>query len=212
MDLIQQLESAIIKGNIKKVTEIAKKCLDAGHHPSAIIDKGVLSAMKVVGEKWKTYEYFIPDVLVSAIATKQCLNIMHNSLKVPTQYYLGKAIAGTVQGDVHDLGKNIVVMFMEAAGFEVIDLGVDVPPENFVKAIKKEKANLLLLSCLYTVTMPAMEDTLIKLKEAGLKEKVKAIIGGAPITQGFADSIGADGFGMDAIDGVRKAKELFHVE
>jgi 5-methyltetrahydrofolate--homocysteine methyltransferase len=116
-----------------------------------------------------------------------------------------------VEGDIHDIGKNIVVMFMEAAGFEVVDLGIDVMPEAFVKTVKKEKPQLLLLSCLYTLTMHAMEDTLIALKKAGLKGKVKTLIGGAPITQAFADSIGAEGFGMDAMEGVRRAKELLRV-
>ena len=210
MNLIRQLECAIVKGNIKRATATTEKCLHDGLHPSAIIEQGILTAIDVVGEKWKTYEYFIPNILVSAMAAKLCLNILHHSLKTPAIQYSGKAIAGTVEGDIHEIGKNIVVMFMEGAGFEVIDLGVDVSPESFIKAVKKEKANLLLLSCLYTVTMHAMEDTLIALKKAGLKDKVKTIIGGAPITQEFANSIGADGFGIDATEGVKKAKELLH--
>ena len=117
-------------------------------------------------------------------------------------------MAGTVRGDVHDIGKNIFLMFMEANGFEVIDLGIDVAPEHFVRMVKKEKPDLLLLSCLYTVTMHSMEDTIIALKKAGLKGRVKILVGGAPITKEFADSIGADGFGIDAMEGVKKAKEL----
>lgn len=212
MNPIRQLECALVKGNIKKINVITEKCLKEGYPPSEIIKQGVLKAMDVVGKKWKTYEYFIPNVLVSAMAIKLCLNILYPLLKAPGNQYIGKAVAGTVEGDIHDIGKNIVVMFMEAAGVEVIDLGVDVPPENFIRTIKKEKANLLLLSCLYTVTMHAMEDTVIALQKAGMKGKVKTIIGGAPITQEFADSIGADGFGMDAIEGVKKAKELLQVD
>jgi 5-methyltetrahydrofolate--homocysteine methyltransferase len=211
MNLLRQLECAIIKGNIKNANTITNRCLKDGLPPSKIIEEGVLKAMKRVEKKWKDYEYFIPNVLVSAMATKLCLNILHPLLKAHGSQYIGKAVAGTVEGDIHDIGKNIVVMFMEAGGFEVIDLGVDVMPETFVKTVKKEKPHLLLLSCLYTLTMHAMEDTLIALKKAGLKGKVKTIIGGAPITQEFADSIGADGFGMDAVEGVRKAKELLHV-
>ena len=113
-----------------------------------------------------------------------------------------------MEGDIHDIGKNILVMFMEAAGFEVVDIGVDITPERFVKVVKQEKADLLLLSCLYTVTMHSVEDTIIALKKARLKGKVKTIVGGSPITQAFADSIGADGFGRDALDGVKRAKEL----
>ena len=211
MNPLRQLECAIVKGKIKKATILTEKCLQDGFTPSTIIEQSILRAMEVVGEKWKTYEYFIPHILVSATTIKLCLNILHSSLKVPFNSSIGKAVAGTVKGDIHDIGKNIVVMFMEGAGFKVIDLGVDVPPENFIKVIKKEKADLLLLSCLYTVTMHAMEDTLIALDKEGLKEKVKTIIGGAPITQEFANSIGADDFGMDAMDGVRKARSLLQV-
>ena len=210
MNSIRQLECAIIKGNIKKIPAIAEKCLRDGFQPSTIIEKGILKAMEVVGEKWKTYEYFIPNVLVSAMGTKLCLNVLQPSLKASGNPYIGKAVAGTVKGDVHDIGKNIVVMFMEAAGFEVIDLGIDVPPENFIKMAKQEKPKLLLLSCLYTVTMHSMEDTIIALEKAGLKGNIKTIIGGAPVTQKFADSIGADGFGIDAVTGVKKAKELLY--
>ena len=205
---ICQLECAIVKGKINKIACWTEKCLKAGYQPKAIIDRAVVKAMKEVGKKWKVYEYFIPNVLVSAMAIKLCLNTLNPLLKQSQRQSLGKAVAGTVEGDIHDIGKNILVMFMEAAGFEVIDLGVDIPPERFVKVIRKEKADLLLLSCLYTVTMHSMEDTIIALKKAGLKGKVKTIIGGSPITQAFADSIGAEGFGRDVMDGVQKAKEL----
>ncbi len=212
MNAIRQLECAIVKGNINKAAALTERCLQEGHSPLIIMEKGILKGMEVVGEKWKTYEYFIPNVLVSAMATKLSLNALHASLKTSGNRYDGKAVAGTVKGDVHDIGKNIVLMFMDAAGIEVIDLGIDVSPEHFVRAVRKEKPDLLLLSCLYTVTMHAMEDTVIALKKAGLKGRVKTIVGGAPITQGFADSIGADGFGEDAVEGVKKAKELLNYE
>ncbi|MEW6410141.1 MAG: corrinoid protein [Nitrospirota bacterium] len=212
MNSIYQLRCAIIKGNIKKVTTITEKCLQDGFVPSTIIEQGILKAMGVVEEKWKTYEYFIPNVLVSAITIKLCLNVLRSSFRSSIDTPIGKAVAGTVRGDIHDIGKNMVVMFMEGAGFEVVDLGVDVSPENFIKAIKKEKADILLLSCLYTVTMHVMEDTIISLKKAGLRERVKTLVGGAPITQEFADCIGADGFGVDAMEAVRKAKDLLQVD
>lgn len=205
---IRQLECAIVKGKINKIACWTEKCLKAGYAPKAIITQAVVQAMQEVGKKWKVYEYFIPNVLVSAMAIKLCMNALTPLLKQSQSQPLGKVIAGTVEGDIHDIGKNILVMFMEAAGFEVIDLGVDIPPEQFVKVVRKEKADLLMLSCLYTLTMHAMEDTIIALKKAGLKGKVKTIVGGSPITQAFADSIGADGFGRDAMDGVHKAKEL----
>ena len=208
MRFIRQLECAIVKGDINRATALTGKCLREGLHPSLIIEQGILHAMEIVGEKWKTYEYFIPNVLVSAMATKLSLNTLRPALTTLRPPSAGKAVAGTVRGDVHDIGKNIFLMFMEANGFEVIDLGIDVAPEHFVKAVKKEKPDLLLLSCLYTLTMRSMEETIIALKKAGLKGSVKTLVGGAPVTKEFADSIGADGFGIDAMDGVKKAKEL----
>jgi len=210
MNTIRQLECAIIKGNTQKASALTMKCLQEGLAPSVIIEQGILKGLEVVGQKWKTYEYFIPNVLVSAMATKLCLNALHSSTNTSGNRYIGKAIAGTVRGDVHDIGKNIVLMFMETAGFEVIDLGIDVEPEHFARMVKREKPDLLLLSCLYTVTMHSMEDTIIALKKAGLKERVKILVGGAPITLEFANSIGADGFGVDAVEGVKKAKELLN--
>ncbi len=208
MKSIRQLECAIVKGDINRATALTGKCLQEGLHPSLIIEQGILCAMEIVGEKWKTYEYFIPNVLVSAMATKLSLNTLQPALMTLVPRSTGKAVAGTVRGDVHDIGKNIFLMFMEANGFEVIDLGIDVAPEQFVRMVKKEKPDLLLLSCLYTVTMHSMEDTIIALKKAGLKGRVKILVGGAPITKEFADSIGADGFGIDAMEGVKKAKGL----
>lgn len=208
MRSIRQLECAIVKGDINRATVLTGKCLREGLHPPLIIEQGILRAMEIVGEKWKTYEYFIPNVLVSAMATKLSLNTLQPALIALRPPSAGKAVAGTVRGDVHDIGKNIFLMFMEANGFEVIDLGIDVAPEHFVKTVKKEKPDLLLLSCLYTLTMHSMEDTIIALKKAGLKGSVKTLVGGAPVTKEFADSIGADGFGIDAMDGVNQAKEL----
>jgi 5-methyltetrahydrofolate--homocysteine methyltransferase len=208
MTSIRLLECAIVKGNTKKAAAITKKCLQEGLPPAIIIEQGILKGLEIVGQKWKAYEYFIPNVLVSAMATKLCFDTLQPVLKASRNHIIGKALAGTVRGDVHDIGKNILLMFMEAAGFHVIDLGIDVAPEHFVKIVKCEKPDLLLLSCLYTVTMHAMEDTIIALRKAGLKRKVRTLVGGAPITQEFADHIGADGFGVDAVDGVKKAKEL----
>ena len=208
MRSIRQLECAILKGDINRATALTGKCLREGLHPSLIIEQGILHAMEIVGERWKTNEYFIPNILVSAMATKLSLNTLHPALMTLRPRFTGKAVAGTVRGDVHDIGKNILLMFMEANGFEIIDLGIDVAPEQFVKAVKKEKPDLLLLSCLYTLTMHSMEETIIALKKAGLKGSVKTLIGGAPMTKEFADSIGADAFGIDAMDGVKKAKEL----
>jgi 5-methyltetrahydrofolate--homocysteine methyltransferase len=208
MHTIAQLECAIVKGNIKRAPAITRKCLLEGIPPHTIIQNGILKGLDTVGRKWKTYEYFIPNVLVSAMATKLCLEALHPALKAGASRPIGKALAGTVRGDVHDIGKNIVLMFLEASGFQVVDLGIDVAPEQFVRTARREKPDLLLLSCLYTVTMHAMEDTVIALRKAGLKGKLKILVGGAPITPEFARHIGADGYGADAVDGVRRAKEL----
>ena len=171
MNSIRQLECAIVKGNTQKASALTMKCLQEGLAPSVIIEQGILKGLEIVGQKWKTYEYFIPNVLVSAMATKLCLNVLHSSLNASGNRYIGKAVAGTVRGDVHDIGKNIVLMFMETAGFEVIDLGIDVAPEQFAKMVKNEKPDLLLLSCLYTVTMHSMEDTIIALKKGRPERK-----------------------------------------
>lgn len=208
MKTIAQLECAIVKGNIKKAPAFTRKCLLEGLPPQTIIQDGILKGLDTVGRKWKTYEYFIPNVLVSAMAIKLCLEVLHPALKVSASRPMGKVVAGTVRGDVHDIGKNIVLMFLEASGFQVVDLGIDVAPEQFVKTTRRERPDLLLLSCLYTVTMHAMEDTVIALRKAGLKGKLKILVGGAPITPEFARQIGADGYGADAVDGVRKAREL----
>lgn len=202
------LRCAIVKGQTQKAALLTKKCLQEGLEPALIVEEAILKAMGTVEEKWKVYEYFIPNVLVSALAIQFAMNVLRPILSASGKGFAGRAVVGTVQGDVHDIGKNLVRMFLEGAGFQVVDLGVDVSPEQFARAARKEKPDLLLLSCLYSVTMHAMEDTLIALKKAGLREAVKTLIGGAPVTQAFADSIGADGFGRDAAEGVRKAKEM----
>ncbi len=211
MDPLRRLERAIVKGDIKSAPAITRRCLQDGLSPQAVIADGILKGLDTVGRKWKAYEYFIPNVLVSAMATKLCLDALRPALKpAGGARRPPKALAGTVHGDVHDIGKNIVIMFMEASGIAVVDLGIDVSPDRFVKAARREKPDLLLLSCLYTVTMHAMEDSIIALQKAGLKSRLKIIVGGAPITPEFAQHIGADGYGADAVDGVRQARELLN--
>jgi 5-methyltetrahydrofolate--homocysteine methyltransferase len=208
MRSVRQLECAIVKGDINRAAALTSKCLQDGLHPSCIIEQGILQAMQTVSEKWKAYEYFIPNVLVAAMATKLSLNTLQPVLTSLGSRSCGKAVAGTVRGDVHDIGKNILMMFLEANGFEIVDLGIDVAPELFVKAVRKENPDLLLLSCLYTVTMHAMEDTITAMKKAGLRGRIQILVGGAPITKTFAESIGADAFGIDALEGVERAKAL----
>jgi len=192
------------------VESLVKEALAEGHSAPEVLNGGLIAGMSIVGREFKARELWVPDVLLAARNMQRGIEILKPLFSKEGRDSKGKIILGTVKGDIHDIGKNIVLMFMEASGFEIVDLGVDVAPDHFVRMVKKEKPDLLLLSCLYTVTMYSMEDTLIALKKAGLKSKVKTLVGGAPITQEFASSIGADGFGIDAVDGVKKAKELLN--
>jgi len=205
---MRQLEAAIVKGKINKIGCWTEKCLKAGFRPKTIIDRAVVSAMQQVGEKWKVYEYFIPNVLVSAMAIKLCLTALNPLLKKSQKQSLGKAVAGTVEGDIHDIGKNIVAIMLKGAGFEVTDLGNDVSVQRIVAAVKDNGAQYLGLSALLTTTMRAMESTIKALEEAGLRNKVKILIGGAPVTQSFADQIGADGYASNASAAAEMAKKF----
>jgi methylmalonyl-CoA mutase cobalamin-binding domain/chain len=164
--------------------------------------------MAVVGEKFKNNEFYIPEVLVAARAMNAAMAIVKPLIVGDQLKPLGKVVIGTVRGDLHDIGKNLVMMMLEGAGFEIVDLGVDVAPEKFVEAAKANSADVVAMSALLTTTMPAMKDTIAALEENGLRDKVKVIIGGAPVTQSYADSIGADGYAPDAASAVDKVKEL----
>lgn len=175
-----------------------------------IISEGLIRGMSVVGQRMKSGEMFIPEVLMSANAMNKGMEILkpliagEESLKI----YAGKVIMGTVEGDVHSIGKSIVSTILESSGFTVLDIGVDVPADKFIEAVKHEQPKILGLSALLTTTMPRMKDVIEALKEAGFREKVWVMVGGAPVTQGFADSIGADGYAPDAVSALDKAKEL----
>ncbi len=176
--------------------------LAEGIEPKTIVVDGIAAAMAVVGEKFRNNEFFVPELLIAQRAMKECLKLMSGS----AVDYIGTVVIGTVKGDLHDIGKNLVAAMLEGAGFKVVDLGVDVSPEKFVEAAKANNANLVAMSALLTTTMGSMRDTVSALSEAGLGTKV--IIGGAPVTQSYADEIKAHGYSPDAASAVEKAKSL----
>lgn len=209
MSKIEELASAVTRGKSKLVPNLVKECLAEGVAPVDILNQGMIGAMDIVGEKFKNNEIFVPEMLVAARAMKKGVDVLKPALAGDDNVSLGKYIIGTVAGDLHDIGKNLVAMMIESAGFEVIDLGVDVPKEKFVEAIKANPdCKVVGLSALLTTTMPAMKETVEALIEAGCKSQVKIMVGGAPITQEFADEIGADCYTADAASAAKAAKAL----
>ena len=173
-----------------------------------VLDKGLIDGMSIVGERFRQAEMFIPEVLLAAEAMKAGMDILAPLLLESGFKSLGKVVLGTVKGDVHDIGKNLVGIMLSSAGFEIIDLGIDIPPQKFIEVAAEKKAQLIGMSALLTTTMPAMKDTIGELRKAGLTSQIKTIIGGATVTQRYADEIGADGYAKDAPAAVVKAKEL----
>lgn len=205
---LNALSDAIIKGDQKTAVDITKAAVGEGMDPAAILTNGLIAGMNVIGVRFKANEVYIPEVLISARAMKMAMEILEPKLVEAGIEPLGKALVGTVQGDLHDIGKNLVVMMLKGAGFEVTDAGVDVSPEAFVQKAKEAQAQIVGLSALLTTTMPSMEKTIRAIKDAGLP--VKTMVGGAPVTQAYADKIGADGYAADAASAVDKAKELMN--
>ncbi len=208
---LQALAEAIINGKREDAVQITQAALDEGVGPDTILNEGLVAGMNVVGERFKNNEFYVPEVLIAARAMKAAMEVVRPLLTESGIEPAGRFAIGTVKGDLHDIGKNLVAMMMEGAGFEVIDLGVDVPPEGFVEAINDQQADVIGLSALLTTTMPSMKDTLEALKEAGVRDSVKVVIGGAPLTQNYADEIGADGYAPDAASAVDKVKELLNL-
>ena len=203
---LKALADAVIKGDQKKAVQITKAALEEGAAPKSVLDKGLIAGMDVVGARFKKNEIYIPEVLIAARAMKMAMEILEPELVKAGVEPVGRLLIGTVQGDLHDIGKNLVAMMLKGAGFEVIDLGVDVGPEKFIEQVKTSKAQLIGMSALLTTTMPGMERTIKALKQAGVR--VKVMIGGAPVTQDYANKIGADGFAPDAASAVDMAKSL----
>ena len=202
----EELQEMIQRGNFAGTENLVKALLDQGIPADEIIQIGIITTLDIVGKKFSEGECFIPEMLVAGKASQKALEILKPLLVGSDFKSKGKIVLGTVKGDLHDIGKNIVAMMLEGAGFQVIDLGYDVAPEKFVEAIKKENAQILAMSCLLTTTMISMKNTMDALREAGLYGKVKVMIGGPPTTDDFAKKIGADFRGKDAYKGVEQAR------
>jgi 5-methyltetrahydrofolate--homocysteine methyltransferase len=207
-ELLGKMAESLIAGKIDEVVNLTKEALDGGAAPADILDQGLLAGMDVVGQRFKAEEMFIPEVLRCAKCMHGAMDILRPLLAETGAKSIGTLIIGTVKGDLHDIGKNLVGMMFEGAGFNVVDLGIDKEPQVFVDAIKEHNATLIGMSALLTTTMPKMGETINAIKEAGIRDQVKILIGGAPITAAFAEEIGADGYASNAASAVDKGKEL----
>ena len=208
MALDRDIYDAILNGNAKKAHEAAEAALAAGAEPLTLIQESMVPAMDEVGKRFECEEYFVPELLLAGRAMKNAMELIKPMLSAAGQKMAVRVIIGTVKGDLHDIGKNIVASMLEGSGFEVIDLGTDVTPENFVKAVRETTPHVLCMSALLTVTMPAMKSTIDALETAGVRNQVKVLIGGAPVTSQYASEIGADGYSDNASGAVNIVKEL----
>ena len=204
---LEALAQAIIGGKAPDAKQLTEQALAEGINPGDVLNNGLVAGMNVVGSKFKNNEFYVPEVLIAARAMKAAMEVLRPQLASSGIVSKGRIAIGTVRGDLHDIGKNLVAMMLEGAGFDIVDLGVDVKPEVFVDTTKKG-IDVIALSALLTTTMPAMKDTIDALKAEGVRGNVKVMIGGAPVTQNYSDEIGADGYSPDAASAVDKAKEL----
>jgi 5-methyltetrahydrofolate--homocysteine methyltransferase len=203
-----ELYDAILTGNAKKAEEVTRVALEAGVDPSELLSKYMIRAMDEVGSRFECNEYFVPELLIAARAMKTALALLTPRLAAAGAKAAGRVVIGTVQGDLHDIGKNLVASMLEGGGFEVVDLGVDVPAQKFIDAAKEKDGTIIAMSALLTTTMTQMKAVVQALQSAGLRDKVRVMIGGAPITQQYADEIGADGYSDNASSAVSLARRL----
>jgi len=208
MSELQEITEHLIKGDAAGIKPLVQKEIDNGTDANDILNKGLINGMDLVGAKMQSGEMFIPEVLMSAMCMREAVEIIKPLLGEDDMGSAGKVLIGTVKGDLHDIGKNLVTMMIESAGFEISDLGVDVAPETFVKEAKATNPDVIALSALLTTTMPMMEKTVQALRDSGLTDSMKIIVGGAPVTEEFANKIGADGYASDAGSASKKVKEL----
>ena len=209
---LQALSQAVIVGDLESSRKLTRQALDEGVDPLRIFREALVPGMDVVGKKMKAQEYYIPEVLLSARAMKGAAEILRPLIAGnPDAQPTGRVVIGTVSGDLHDIGKNLVGMMLEGAGFEVTDLGTNVSADKFVAAVKEKKANIVALSALLTTTMVRMSDVVKALENAGLRKEIKIMVGGAPVTQRFADEIGADGYSPDAAGAADLGKQWVKV-
>ena len=207
----KELSQYVIDGDVGSAGEWPGKALDGGATALDILNKGVMPGMAVVGEKFKNGEYYLPEVIIAARVMKAVTEQVGPHLAESDRPSAGKVVIGTVQGDLHDLGKNLVGMMLEGAGFQVEDLGIDVTPERFAEVVKESGADVVGLSALLTTTMPVLGETIKALEAAGVRDKVKVMVGGAPVTKEYAEEVGADGYAPDAASAVDEAKYLMDI-
>jgi 5-methyltetrahydrofolate--homocysteine methyltransferase len=205
---LKPLHDAVVDGDAKTAKALTDAAIKAGVAPGDLLGKALIPAMDEVGRRFECNEYFVPELLISARAMKGSMELIRPLLAKSGVQPVGKVAIGTVKGDLHDIGKNLVAAMLEGGGFEIIDLGVDVAPDKFVAAVNEKGANIIALSALLTTTMPAMKDTLAALNASGVRGKVKVMIGGAPITDAYAKEIGADGYSDNASSAVALARRL----
>lgn len=208
MAIIEEISEFLQKGRAKNVKNLVQQALDEGFDPKEILNDGLLSGMMIIGGKFKREEVFVPDVLVAARAMNMGIEILEPRLVAAGNEPIGKAVIGTVKGDLHDIGKNLVTMMMKGAGFEIYDLGVDVEASAFIDKAEEVGADIICISALLTTTMPNMKDVISLLEERGLREKYVVMIGGAPVTENFAKEIGADYYTADATSAAETAKQV----
>jgi len=207
-EILSELYNAILDGNVPGTKDGVQAALNAGLEPGMILSDGMVAAMKEIGKRFEEGDCFVPEMLISARAMQSGLTLLKPRLISSNVKSAGTVVIGTVMGDLHDIGKNLVGLMLEGAGFEIKDLGVDVPPEKVVEVVASGQANIIALSALLTTTMPSMKVTIEAIQKAGLREKVKIMVGGAPVTQDYANQIGADGYSPDASQAVKLAQFL----
>lgn len=207
---LKALYQAVINGDAKTAKTVTETALAAGVEPLALVQEYMMPAMSEVGRRFECSEYFVPELLLSARAMKAALELIRPRLATSGAKSATRVVVGTVKGDLHDIGKNLVAAMLEGGGYEVIDLGVNVPPEQFIAAVKEKGANIVAMSALLTTTMPSMRTTIEALKQAGIRERVKILVGGAPVTRKYADEIGADGYSESAAGVVGIAKRALN--
>jgi len=211
MEIIEEIYNKVVEGNVSETETLVKEALNKKIAAQNIMDDGFIRALNLVGEKFSTGEAFLTEMLTSAMSVKSGMEILKPLLVKSDIKSKGTVVAGTVAGDIHDIGKNMVCMMLEGAGFKVIDLGVDVSGEKFLQAAKENKADIVAISALLSTTMRNMAETVRLIGSAGLEHKVNVLIGGAPVTQDFVQAIGADGYAPDAAQAIKKAKELLNI-
>jgi 5-methyltetrahydrofolate--homocysteine methyltransferase len=211
MSILQEISENLQRGEDQEVARLVREAMEQNLSATAILDDGLIAGMNVVGEQFRIHEIFLPDVLLAAKAMYAGMELLKPLLMKEKVASRGKVVIGSVQGDLHDIGKNLVGILLRGAGFEVIDLGNDVPPDRFVETAQKEDALVIGMSALLTTTMPVMRQVVAQLEERGLAGKVRVIVGGAPISEEFATEIGADAYGYDAANAVDRVKSLLGV-